>query len=123
MKAALLPDRGVVKVAGNDARKFLNGLVTADMGKVTPAAPSYAALLTPQGKIIVDFIIVDADPATGNDFYLDCPRVLAPTLVERLGFYKLRAKIVVEDVSASVDVMAIWDGTMTAQFGVCYPDP
>jgi len=38
MKAALLPDRGVVKVAGDDARKFLNGLVTSDIAKVTPAA-------------------------------------------------------------------------------------
>ena len=44
MKAALLPDRGMVKVAGNDARKLLNGLVTADLGKVTPTAPCYAAL-------------------------------------------------------------------------------
>ncbi len=43
--------------------------------------------------------------------------------MERLGFYKLRAKIVFEDVSASVDVMEIWYGAMTAQFGVCYPDP
>jgi len=77
MKAALLPDRGVVKVAGIDARKFLNGLVTADMGRVTPARPCFAALLTPQGKIIVDFIIADSDAPDGNDFFLDCPRALA----------------------------------------------
>src|ERR1700681_1837028 len=99
MKAALLPDRGVVKVAGIDARKFLNGLVTADMGKVTPAKPCFAALLTPQGKIIVDFIIADSDASNGDDFYLDCPRGLAQALVDRLGFYKLRAKVVIEDVS------------------------
>ena len=59
MKATNLTDRGVVKVAGIDARKFLNGLVTTDMGKVTASSPRYAALLTPQGKIIVDFIIAD----------------------------------------------------------------
>jgi folate-binding protein YgfZ len=123
MKAALLPDRGVVKVAGSDARKLLNGLVTADLGKVTPARPCFAALLTPQGKIIADFIVVDADPATGNDLYLECPRPLTPTLVERLGFYKLRAKVVIEDVSDMVGVMAIWDGAAPAHFGVCYPDP
>ena len=45
MKAALLPDRGVVKVAGDDARKFLNGLVTCDIAKVTPAAAGFSALL------------------------------------------------------------------------------
>jgi folate-binding Fe-S cluster repair protein YgfZ len=57
MLAALLPDRGVIKVAGDDARKFLNGLVTSDMAKVAPDRAALAALLTPQGKIISDFII------------------------------------------------------------------
>jgi folate-binding protein YgfZ len=123
MKAALLTDRGVVKVAGPDARKFLNGLLTADMGRATAASPRFAALLTPQGKIIVDFIITDRDSAIGDDFYLDCPRALATTLVERLGFYKLRAKVVVEDVSDIAGVMAIWDGAAPAHGGVCYPDP
>ncbi|MEA3067748.1 MAG: tRNA-modifying protein YgfZ [Sphingomonadales bacterium] len=123
MKAALLPDRGVVKVAGPDARKFLNGLVTADMGRVTPAKPCFAALLTPQGKMIVDFIIADSDAPSGDDFHLDCPRALAPALVERLGFYKLRAKVVVEDVSDNVIVTAIWDGAAPARWGLDYPDP
>ncbi len=123
MKATILTDRGVVKVAGSEARKFLNGLVTTDMGKVTAASPGFAALLTPQGKIIVDFIIADSDPPHGDDFYLDCPRALAPMLVERLGFYKLRAKVVVEDLSAVVVVMAIWDGAAPAHWGACYPDP
>jgi folate-binding protein YgfZ len=119
MKAALLPDRGVVKVAGTDARKLLNGLVTADMGKVTEQSPAYAALLTPQGKIIVDFIVVGDD----KSFFLDCPRARATTLVERLGFYKLRAKVMIEDVSDLVVVMAIWDGAAPAHWGVDYPDP
>ena len=51
MKAALLPDRGVVKVAGDEARTFLNGLLTSDVTQVTPQSARYAALLTPQGKI------------------------------------------------------------------------
>jgi folate-binding protein YgfZ len=123
MKAALLPDRGVVKVTGIDARKFLNGLVTVDMIKVTPAKPCFAALLTPQGKIIVDFIVADSDSPNGDDFYLDCPRALANALVERLNFYKLRAKIAVEDVSDIAGVMAIWDGAAPARWGVSYPDP
>ncbi|MGA7973389.1 MAG: folate-binding protein, partial [Pseudolabrys sp.] len=53
MQAALLSDRGVVKVSGEDARHFLNGLFTNDIGKLAPGAPRFAALLTPQGKIIV----------------------------------------------------------------------
>jgi len=123
MQAALLPDRGIVKVAGDDARKFLNGLVTADVDKVSPSRPIFAALLTPQGKIIADFILVEAPPEDGGGFFLDVPRALAPALVMRLGFYKLRAKITVEDLSATLGVMAIWNGTATTEFGLCYPDP
>ncbi|HWS09663.1 MAG TPA: folate-binding protein, partial [Xanthobacteraceae bacterium] len=57
MKAALLPDRGVVKVAGDGARSFLHGLVTADILELKPGAARFCALLTPQGKIIADFIV------------------------------------------------------------------
>jgi folate-binding protein YgfZ len=123
MQAALLPDRGIIKVAGDDARKFLNGLITADVDKASPAQPVFAALLTPQGKIIADFIVVEAPPEDGGDFFLDVPRALAPALVMRLGFYKLRAKITVEDLSATLGVLAVWNGIGTTEYGLCYPDP
>jgi tRNA-modifying protein YgfZ len=121
MKAALLPDRGVVKVAGGDARKFLDGLVTADLAKVMAGAARYAALLTPQGKIIADFIVVKANE--DDHYFLDCPRAVAPTLVQRLNFYRLRAKVIVEDLSETLGVLAIWDGTGTNGPGLCYADP
>ena len=57
MKAALLPDRGVVKVVGDGARNFLNGLVTADLLKLKHGEARFCALLTPQGKIIADFLV------------------------------------------------------------------
>ncbi|MGC1826972.1 MAG: folate-binding protein, partial [Pseudolabrys sp.] len=123
MQAALLPDRGVVKVVGDDARRFLNGLVTNDMTNVTPGQPRFAALLTPQGKIIVDFIIAEAPPEDGSGFFLDCPRALALTLVEKLNFYKLRAKVICEDLSEALGVMAVWDGTADSEYGLSYPDP
>jgi folate-binding protein YgfZ len=123
MQAALLPDRGVVKVDGDDARKFLNGLVTSDIAKVTPEAASFTALLTPQGKIIVDFILVEAPPADGGGFFLDCPRALAPTLLQRLNFYKLRAKVMIEDLSETLGVLAVWDGDAATEYGLCYRDP
>jgi folate-binding protein YgfZ len=123
MKAALLPDRGVVKVAGEDARKFLNGLLTADLAKVSPQSAAYAALLTPQGKIMVDMIVAEAPSEDGGGFFLDCPRALCLTLVDRLNFYKLRAKVVVEDLSAILGIMAVWDGASETEFGLCYADP
>src|SRR5260370_6814768 len=123
MKAALLPDRGVVKVAGDDARKFLNGLVTCDIAKVTPGAAGFSGLVTPQGKIIVAFILAEAPPADGGGFFLDCLPELASTLVQRLNFYKLRAKLIVEDLSETLGVLAIWDGGAATEYGLCYRDP
>ena len=123
MKAALLPDRGVVKVAGADARAFLNGLLTTDVTKVTPAQARFGALLTPQGKIIVDCIVAEAPAEDGGGFFLDCPRALAPGLVEKLNFYKLRAKVICEDLSEVLGVMAVWDGSGDDRIrpGLCRP--
>jgi folate-binding protein YgfZ len=123
MQAALLPDRGVVKVAGDAARKFLNGLVTVDLAKVAPARAGFGALLTPQGKIIVDFLLAEAPPPDGGGFFLDCPRALAPTLVQRLNFYKLRAPVIVEDLSETLGVLAVWGGAAETEYGLCYADP
>jgi folate-binding protein YgfZ len=124
MKAALLSERGVVKVAGDAARTFLDGLVTTDIDKVAPGRPRFAALLTPQGKIIADFIVAEAAADDGGGFYLDLPRALAGTLVQKLNFYKLRAKVTVQDVSDSLGVMAAWDGPFReTESGLCYPDP
>ena len=123
MKAALLPERGVVKVVGEDARKFLNGLLTADIDKVTPEKAAFAALLTPQGKIMVDMIVAENLPADGGGYFLDVPRALAPMLVQRLNFYKLRAKVIVEDLSDVLGVMAVWDGAATSDYGLGYADP
>ncbi len=123
MKAALLPERGVVKVVGDDARRFLNGLASNDIGKVAPGRARFAALLTPQGKIIVDFIVAEAAADDGGGFLLDAPRALAPALVEKLNFYKLRAKVTVEDLSEALGVMAVWDGGGDSEYGLCYADP
>ena len=123
MQATLLPERGVVKVAGDDARHFLNGLATNDIGKVSPGSARFAALLTPQGKIVVDFIVTEAPAADGGGFFLDCPRALAPELVQKLKFYKLRAKVIAEDLSDALGVMAVWGGAPTdSDYGLSYAD-
>ena len=123
MKAALLPDRGVVKVAGADSRGFLNGLLTTDVTKVTPLQARFGALLTPQGKIVVDCIVAEAPAEDGGGFFLDCPRALAGELVQKLNFYKLRAKAICEDLSEVLGVMGLWDGSGATEYGLLYADP
>jgi hypothetical protein len=123
MKAAFLPDRGVVKVGGEDARNFLNGLVTTDVTLVRPGLGRFGALLTPQGKIVADFIITEAPAGHGGGFLLDVPRALAKGLTDKLGFYKLRAKVTVENLSDSLGMMAVWDGEPSTKPDLTFADP
>jgi folate-binding protein YgfZ len=123
MKAAFLPDRGVVKVSGADARDFLNGLVTTDISLLAPGLARFGALLTPQGKITVDFLITEAPAGHGGGFLIDCPRALAQTLADKLGFYKLRAKVSVEKLTDSLGVLAAWDGEFAMKPDLSFADP
>jgi hypothetical protein len=123
MKVALLADRGVIKVAGDGARNFLHGLVTADISTLAVGEARFCALLTPQGKIIADFIVAEAPVAHGGGFFLDIPRELGTTLVTKLNLYKLRAKVIVEDLSEVLGVVAVWDGSSTTEYGFSYADP
>src|ERR1700752_3452650 len=123
MKAALLPDRAVIKVVGDDARKFLHGLVTADVLSLTPGTARFCALLTPQGKIIADFFVAMAPTADGGAFFLDVARARIGTLIERLNIYKLRAKVLIEDLSEILGIVAAWDGSGATNYGLSYVDP
>jgi folate-binding protein YgfZ len=123
MKVALLPDRGVVKVAGDGARSFLHGLVTADVLQLTAGAARFCALLTPQGKIIADFIVTEAPAKDGGGFFLDIPRPVAAALIGKLNLYKLRAKVLVEDLSEILGVLAVWDGNAAPEQSLAYGDP
>ncbi len=123
MKAALLPDRGVVKVTGEDARTFLGNLVTTDVAQLAPGLGRFGALLTPQGKIVVDFLITEAPPGHGGGFLLDVPRALAKTLADKLSFYKLRAKVTVENLSEGLGVVAAWGGEPAMKPELCFADP
>ena len=123
MKAAFLPDRGVVKVSGADARDFLNGLVTTDVTLLRPGLGRFGALLTPQGKITADFLITEAPAGHGGGFLIDCPRALAQGLADKLGFYKLRAKVGIENLSDSIGVLAVWDGEPAPRPDLAFADP
>jgi tRNA-modifying protein YgfZ len=123
MKAAFLPDRGVVKVSGEDARDFLNGLVTTDVTQLRPGLGRFGALLTPPGKITADFLITEAPAGHGGGFLIDVPRALAQGLADKLGFYRLRAKVAVENLSDSLGVLAAWDGEPAIKPDLAFADP
>jgi hypothetical protein len=121
-KAAMLEDRGVLSVSGEDATSFLQGLLTNDIERLQPTEARYAALLTPQGKILFDMIVVRAGEQPS--YLIDCTATQAADLAKRLGFYKLRAKVAIADVSADRAVAAFWDDEPTSiAEGLLYADP
>ena len=100
---ARLDDRSVVSVTGSDATSFLHGLTTANIEAIMPGAAGYAALLSPQGKILFDFFVVNV----GDGYFLDVAASQVPGLVKRLGMYRLRADVAIADRSADFDVAAL----------------
>ena len=109
MQATTLIDRAIVRLSGEDVRGFLQGLVTND---VVGGLPVWAALLTPQGKALFDFIVW----ADGEDVLLDAEAEQAEALIRRLSLYRLRRPITIaRDESLAVH----WsrDG------GEGFPDP
>ena len=121
MRAAILPERSVVRLSGADAAHFLNNLVTSEVEKLEPGAARFAALLTPQGKILFDFFVAACTPEEGGGFVLDVPRALADDFVQRLNFYKLRAKVSIEPRPDLV-VAVVFDGIPPDDLGLAFPD-
>ncbi len=108
--AVILESRGVLRVTGPDARPFLQGMISNDVDKLTPERALWAAFLTPQGKFLHDFFLVQpaASAAGAEAILLDCEAARRDDLRRRLGIYKLRAKATVEDASAEYRVAALF---------------
>ena len=99
----MLDGRGVLAIEGEDARDFLQGLISNDIEKATEENAIYAALLTPQGKYLFDFMIVQQ----GERLLLEAEASRLRALSQRLMMYKLRAKVDIADVSNEIAVIAL----------------
>ncbi|WP_306753322.1 CAF17-like 4Fe-4S cluster assembly/insertion protein YgfZ [Paracoccus actinidiae] len=86
--------RQIIRVTGDDRVAFLQGLVSNDVNR----APCWAALLTPQGKYLADFLILP----DGDALLIDVDARLADDLIRRLGMYKLRSRVAIEPVALTV---------------------
>jgi folate-binding protein YgfZ len=117
--ASLLAGRGVLRVRGADARKYLQGLITNDIGKAQGATAIHAGLLSPQGKILFEFFVAPE----GDGFLIDVARDKADELLKRLLFYRLRAQVEIAK-EPSLAVAAAWGGTPSLPQGaIAYADP
>ena len=110
---ALRPDRAFVRVVGDEAVEFLQGLISQDTHKITLDHTAYGALLTPQGKFLHDLFLTKL----ANGFLLECERERRIDLVTRLKRYRLRAKIDIEP-DDDFAVAVIWGEGASAAVGL-----
>ena len=93
--ACILEDRGILFVDGEDAKDFLQNIITNDINKVNDANSCFASLLTPQGKFLFDFLVIK--PKKG--YFIDCEKKQADNLFKKLNIYKLRSKVEIMNLS------------------------
>jgi folate-binding protein YgfZ len=110
----VLEMRGVLRVAGEDRQAFLQGIVSNDVAKAAPECAIWTAFLTPQGKFLHEFFLVEWQGA----YLLDCEAARLADLRRRLSIYKLRSKVSVEDASADFVVAALFGEAAPAALGL-----
>lgn len=111
MKNTYIPltHRTLLAISGEDARNFLQGLISNDVNKLSQESALYALMLTPQGKFLYDFFIYPHN----DKIFLDCSALRIEEIKKKLTMYKLRSKVVIEDLSNEFEVVAVspdWSG-------------
>jgi folate-binding protein YgfZ len=91
----LLEDRGLISIDGEDAKNFLQNIITNDIEKVNSSVTIFSALFTPQGKYLYEFILLQSK----NGYLLDCDNKFTKEIINYLSKYKLRSKIEIQDIS------------------------
>ena len=111
---AILEERGILAVSGADRREFLQGLISNDTRKLASSRALYAAFLTPQGKYLHDFFLVE----DGETILLDGEKARLPDMLRRLSLYKLRAKVGLADASERFLVAAAFGEGAAQKLGL-----
>jgi folate-binding protein YgfZ len=92
----ILEDRGLISISGEDAKDFLQNIITNNIEKVNTTNSIFSALFTPQGKYLYEFFLIKSN----NGFFLDCDGQSTKDLIDHLSKYKLRSKVQIKDFSS-----------------------
>jgi len=98
----ILEDRGILFIQGSDTKEFLQNLITNDINKVDEANSCFSSLLTPQGKYLFDFLVVEHK----KGYFIDCEKKQIEELFKQLNIYKLRSDIEILNLSNEFVVAA-----------------
>ena len=104
MPATTLENRAFIAVTGEDAEDFLQGIITTDVPSIGQSEAQAGALLTPQGKIMFEFMIA----RSADGFLIETDATAGEAFAKRLTLYKLRAKVAIARLEASAVVVS-WD--------------
>jgi len=96
----LLEDRGLILISGEDAKNFLQNIITNDIERVSLTSTIFSALFTPQGKYLFEFFSLKAK----DGYLLDCDNKFTNEIITYLSKYKLRSKIEIKDVSSKYTI-------------------
>jgi len=94
-ETTILDDRGFVKINGDEAKSFLQNIVTNDIEKITDSLTLFSSIFTPQGKYLYEFFILKFE----DGYLLECEKKLTSEIIKIFDFYKLRTKVNLIDVS------------------------
>ena len=94
-EATILDDRGFIKINGDEAKSFLQNIVTNDIEKITDSLTLFSSIFTPQGKYLYEFFILKFE----DGYLLECEKKLTSEIIKIFDFYKLRTKVNLIDVS------------------------
>jgi folate-binding protein YgfZ len=114
LRGLMLKMRGVLRVAGDDRQAFLQGIVSNDVAKAGPERALWSAFLTPQGKFLHEFFLVEWQ----GTYLLDCESARLADLRRRLSIYKLRSKVSVENVSTDFAAAAVFGSAAPSALGL-----
>ena len=99
----ILENRGLISITGDDAKEYLQNIITNDINKVSKIKSIFAALLSPQGKYLFDFFVIkDSD-----GYLIDCDGKSIKELIVNLSKYKIRSKVEIKDLSSNYVVGVI----------------
>ena len=102
-ETAVLDDRGLIQISGDEAKDFLQNIVTNDIEKASDKLTLFSSIFTPQGKYLYEFFILKLK----NGYLLECEKKIAPEIVKIFNFYKLRSKVNLVDLSEKYTVIII----------------
>jgi folate-binding protein YgfZ len=98
----ILDDRAILYVNGENAKEFLQNLISNDVNKVSDVTSCFTSLLSPQGKFLFEFIIIKHK----SGYILDCEKSQVDGLFKQLNVYKLRSKVEILNLSNEFVVAA-----------------